>query len=263
MDAPKVYGIHDNGGRPFKVLVNKKHVQIYALDHIYGNNYYEEPFYNQTVHRVFVGLSPLNKMTKFSGGHGPKFDGNSLLLHERDLTYVWVGEHVQRFQTIAPIVSYISPVGNNDVPYPYAIDNQNNYYLMIVNVILNSDHPLLVLNPYNYYYTACMITDNIQHIPPSPPLFEYLDNIREFWKEYWDYGNSKELHNYGNQQYSWCFQLDYKEQAYELKNAYIVYADGSKQNLDPKTYISIMEKAGARAGVVGLIDGETIHKRIW
>jgi len=33
---------------------------------------------------------------------------------------------------------YVSEVGNNDVPYPYAVDQVGNYYLMIENTVLLS-----------------------------------------------------------------------------------------------------------------------------
>ena len=40
---------------------------------------------------VFIGKSPVNAMTTFSGGHGPRFDGNSVLL-KRENDYVFVGD---------------------------------------------------------------------------------------------------------------------------------------------------------------------------
>ena len=40
---------------------------------------------------VFIGKSPVNAMTTFSGGHGPRFDGNSILL-KREKDYVFVGD---------------------------------------------------------------------------------------------------------------------------------------------------------------------------
>jgi hypothetical protein len=37
---------------------------------------------------------------------------------------------VVQIETKEPIISYVSPIGNSDVPYPYAISN-NHYYYMI------------------------------------------------------------------------------------------------------------------------------------
>lgn len=43
----------------------------------------------------------------------------------------------------------MSPMGNSDVPYPYAVDIKRNYYLFAENVIL--DH-IESSKPYDYYY---------------------------------------------------------------------------------------------------------------
>ena len=36
------------------------------------------------------------------------------------------------------IVEYLSDLGNNDVPYPYAIDDKGNYILMNDKIIINN-----------------------------------------------------------------------------------------------------------------------------
>lgn len=270
MQNSKTYLTHDNYLRTFKVEVNRNHVRIFKLLDFNRRkrecDFCTEPLYDREVKRVFVGLSHMNEMTAFSGGHGPKFDGNSILLHEDELTYVYVGRGVQRFQAIAPIVAYESPVGNNDVPYPYAIDSQNNYYLMIENVILSSDIIPQKVDPYDYYYDANLITDDLGCHPHRKPLFGYIRNIKEFWEEYWDYGDRGQgvEYNHGLQKWTWRYRLDYRTKAYDLKNAYVVYDDGTKQDLDPETYISIMEEAEARLGFVRTIDagGELIHERV-
>jgi hypothetical protein len=258
MISESVYYTHDNGSRPFKVIISKNHVKIFAEKT--GDSeieYAQKPFYEGDVQKVFIGLSPLNSMTSHSRGHGPNFDGNSVLLHENELNYVYVGESVKRFQAITPIVQYVSPVGNNDVPYPYAIDKLNNYYLMIENVVLNSAH-MLVEEPYNYYYHADLITDDIGCVPPVKPMLGYIQNIKEYWEEYWDYGVF-----YGMQRWTWRFQPDYMHRAYNLKNAYVIYEDGTRQDLNPEAYISIMKKAEARMGVIRTLEATTLVARKW
>ena len=69
-------------------------------------------------------------MTKFSLGYGEKFDGNSILLKLSKNKYVYIGSLIYSFNAYNEITTFISPVGNNDVPYPYAIDEKNNYYLL-------------------------------------------------------------------------------------------------------------------------------------
>lgn len=145
--------IHDNGGRPFRVVINDNSVMIY-------NNYKKTYLMTFDVEFVFVGKSPLNEMTKFSGGHGERFDGNSILLHITGNEYIfigWVG--IFKFQSLSKIIEFTSPVGNNDVPYPYATDVDNNIYLLTDYVILKyndvkSQKMLEYGDPYDYYYNS-------------------------------------------------------------------------------------------------------------
>ena len=65
--------------------------------------------------RVFIGQCP--KL-------GASFDGNSMLLHLEGMKYVFVGVLVFSFTSTSRITKYASLVGNNDVPYPWAIDEQ-------------------------------------------------------------------------------------------------------------------------------------------
>ncbi len=84
---------------------------------------------------IFIGKSVLNDMTKSSGGHGDKFDGNSILIKldgSGPSKYVH-GIVVFEFTTDEPITKYVSSVGNNSVPYPYA-ESQNWCYCMSNNV---------------------------------------------------------------------------------------------------------------------------------
>jgi hypothetical protein len=70
--------------------------------------------------QIFIGTSEFNDMTEFSGGYGSDFDGNSILLQINYDRYVHIGTDVYEFVTPEPITEYISSVGNNCVPYPYA-----------------------------------------------------------------------------------------------------------------------------------------------
>ena len=62
-------------------------------------------------------------MTEFSGGYGEKWDGNSILLRIGDANefrYVYIGCTVFEFTADEKVIKYVSSVGNNCVPYPYA-----------------------------------------------------------------------------------------------------------------------------------------------
>jgi hypothetical protein len=101
---------------------------------------------------IFVGKSPLNEMTQFSGGHGRKWNGNSILLHLSGLKYVFIGMTIQQFEAKSPIVKYVSPVGNNGVPYPFAIDEEKRFYFMIQNQYIDQVPKEHQKDPYDYLY---------------------------------------------------------------------------------------------------------------
>jgi hypothetical protein len=161
-----IYYIHDNGNRPYKVEIDKTNVKIYR--NINSDFEYEEKeFKTFKPKKIFIGKSPKNKMTILSGGHGKKFDGNTILLQIKKNNYIYIGSKIYSFKTDSEIIDYKSPVGNNDVPYPYAIDMNGYYYLMIENVKLK------VTNKYEdcyyYYYQANLITPDLAF--KTSPIF--------------------------------------------------------------------------------------------
>ena len=173
-----IYYPLDNGGRPFKVEINEdKHKHV--LD-VYGN-YQESKTYNKKLYstkytNIWVGKSPKIEMTLFSDGYGKKFEGNSILVETGNLEYVFIGEKIFSFKSIAPIKTYVSPVGNNDVPYPYAVDSDGYIYLMIENVIIHPNEKTKELfdkcdEPYSVYYKISHISD--PQIKPSKDEFNY------------------------------------------------------------------------------------------
>lgn len=151
----KTYVTHDNGERPFTVEICGKTVTIHS------NNGKHVPL-TVISKKTFVGHSPVNDMTLFSGGYGPNFKGNSILLELGPYIYLYVGQDVTIFSTYYPIKKYVSPVGNNDVPYPYAIDEIGNIYLIVENVVLLSSsstrRSIVHKDPYDYFYTKRNIT---------------------------------------------------------------------------------------------------------
>lgn len=182
----QTYRTHDNGGRPFKVIIDNN-VKVYkdSFDDAHDDVVYEKhPFLSVDSTHVFVGKSPLIEMTKFSGGHGPKFDGNSMLVHLKNNEYIFIGIEIFSFNALGKIINYVSLVGNNDVVYPYCIDEYENIYLMIENVIIKMNDKIKQQmvkydNPYDYYYDYHIITKN-RAIPPNSPKILNFNNIRTF-----------------------------------------------------------------------------------
>jgi hypothetical protein len=130
-ETKKCY-IHDNGGRPFKLMANDTGITIYK----YNNFDIEyEPIYDEIVY----------ELTDYSGfweGYDTscyEMHGNSVLIQVTDSDYIYVGWNIYKFSTNELIVDYVSPVGNNDVPYPvaYGVDN---VYFMLDNEYISKTH---------------------------------------------------------------------------------------------------------------------------
>ena len=171
-----VYYTHFNGGYVFKVTVHKLRVSVFhniesdemnptqlKLYNDGGGQLFEsKPFYCKQVDSVFVGRSPLNQMTEFSGGTGVDLDGNSILVCESETTleYCFIGAGLYSFVADHKIEAFVSPVGNNDVPYPYATatgtgtgKNTHEYYLMSDRTVC-AGMPANCIDPYQYLF--CM-----------------------------------------------------------------------------------------------------------
>lgn len=237
------YFTHDNGGRPFRVDISGNVVQVFHDKKSVGKYMYVKTF---NPAKIFIGKSPLTPTTKFSGGHGPDFDGNSILLYMGDLKYVYIGTCIQSFKAKSEIVSYVSEVGNNDVPYPYALDKDEHVYLIIERVIV----PKLSSDPYGWYYNMSEMT------PPMTSLDLTQKDIRK-WKK------TNILKFFiGKEQVN----LTYRNGDYEKLNKpmYIVTKSSfpNKVPFPKEDYIELMQSYKKNIGVEPLAL-HTIIKRHW
>lgn len=151
------YETLDNYSIGFLVFVDKlnQNVHIYArtTDVVPDtHNHNDHIIFNRLVGKytpveIFIGKSEFNDVTEFSGGHGDRWNGNSILLRigtpkfctkligadeeigddspmsqctESEFRYLSIGTDIREFTTDEIITKYISSVGNNQVPYPYA-----------------------------------------------------------------------------------------------------------------------------------------------
>ena len=158
------YKIHYNYNRPFLVYITDNSVDIfiipfdkYYLDKPYSDdkNYYVQLLKSYKPKQIFIGASPKNEMTIFSGGYGKTFLGNSILL-KLEQKYVFIGQYIYEFTMNDEILNYYSPVGNNDVPYPLTIGKKYVYFMAdncyvsreIYDKCVNKD----ITNGYSYFY---------------------------------------------------------------------------------------------------------------
>ena len=132
--APRItkYMIHDNGGRPFIVddTKSEKNAVVYKTKYVEKGDTYERSTKVLTTpyERIFVGDNLLKDPHYEEVGWAK---GNSLLLQISENKYVYVGDCVFSFEPVDEdtLVKYYSPVGNNDVPYPYAVGKKFVYLL--------------------------------------------------------------------------------------------------------------------------------------
>ena len=257
-------------GQTFKVIIGET-VKVYKKQEVDGENanpnryvsdvgdvayvgdvgYSTKPCFQCEATKVFIGKSPLNRMTEFSGGYGSRFKGNSILIEnviEDVKTYVFVGQQIVWFRPIAQIVQFMSPVGNNNVSYPWARDELGNTYLMIENVILSptcewDDH-----DPYEYYYDHNLMTPHFgrKHVDgscvqPLYPLVNSIECLKVGIEKY-----AMIYHPFAKSDYN--RMLDWKE-----GNISVLLTDGTERPLPLEEYVQMMKDCGKQRGFVPLI----------
>lgn len=169
----KYYFIHSNGGRPFIVYLKGKRADIFARPteqnqpYILNSDWKQHMAENKwqyiihvksftNVVKAWIGQSPKTPMTEFSGGYGPAFLGNSIILSLPKNNNICIGgQLITRFRTQTPITEYWSPVGNNDVPYPVAFTSKAAFFMLDnVKVALNKFTRTLTLKDKQDLYSA-------------------------------------------------------------------------------------------------------------
>lgn len=246
------YYIHDNGFRPFIVYLSDKNVatvykipsyedDYYYNDELYDNvqtrrQLYTKKVYQTKYKRVFIGQSPRDKFTEFGKGYGHDFDGNSILLQLYDLEYVHIYNRIEKFNTCSPIVKYQSSVGNNDVPYPYAIDKDGRYYMLLDNVIMEEE---CCEHPYYVYYEKIKICAhdcvNFKNKSYKDYVGFYIDDESYLLRWNTEYNRSDRL--------------------------YVLKADGDKYILTEDEYTNLMNEYG-KDQKLRKYNTTLIHKRI-
>lgn len=258
----KQYLIHNNGGRPFKVVIEESedskvsHVSVHQETNQGILPYEEVPFLKYSSKNVFVGKSPLTKMTGFSGAHGPNFDGNSILIQIDPTFYIFVGSEIFSFKTENQIIDYVSPIGCSDVPYPYAIDDVGNCYLMIENVQLCSFLKTKEIDydndPYDYYYDHCLITKDEGYVLPKLPKIVDFNNIHKSFMN-----NKKFIFRYSPDP-----ENEYERLSNRDGNTVCISCEDSKGNktvYDKQSFINLMKTFGELKGFK-ILDKKVIYK---
>ena len=147
----ELYLTHNNGDRPYMIIVNGKKAEIFKRNKSkkYQVSLMED--YNilvasfPKVKKVFVGNIPKvsyensilgdllgteKTAVVYDKRYMDRFEGNTILIHVRKFEYVFVEDCVYAMNTKGDkILDFISPVRNNDVPYPVAYGENYVYFL--------------------------------------------------------------------------------------------------------------------------------------
>lgn len=156
MEKSKKYITLDNGGRPFLVILFPKSIDIYTrteFEHISCCGKSE-----RIVWKYFTTLAEYEKVFIGNGQQKGFDDGNSILVRLDKTTYWYIGWKIIQFSLVDDeIIAYESPVGSNDVPYPYAVSKTKTYLMLeckyIDNEYLNNNH---LADPYDACYDENM-----------------------------------------------------------------------------------------------------------
>lgn len=156
----KHYEVHDNGGRPFRVDIQGNDVTVWKnMDEyeLIGDKYTvihnpHKEILNFKADRIFVGKK--SPQGDYNEMRHKQAEGNSILL-QTGLKYVYIGLEIYEFTPVKDdtIEKYYSDIGNNDVPYPFAI-GENYVYIMLDKVAIEKSFFDMKKDIYNQYYEA-------------------------------------------------------------------------------------------------------------
>ena len=116
--------MQDNYRNKYLVVIDDN-VYVYKYDKCK----FDPPFLSFQA-EFFFGKSRVCEMTEFSEAEDKvKFDGNTLLLQCENNEYVYIsGLEIFKFKTDDKIIDYIFLMGNNMIPYTFAVrENYTNF----------------------------------------------------------------------------------------------------------------------------------------
>ncbi len=126
----KVYKILDNGGYPFIAEVTASRIQVFRQRYDEATDDYTptKKLLDLAYDRLFVGDNAASQKNYAPKGMWP---GNSLLVKTGD-EYIYVGSDIYSFKARdgEEITHYYSPVGDSQVPYPYAVGKEYVYFML-------------------------------------------------------------------------------------------------------------------------------------
>ena len=153
----------------FQYIYRNKYLDVVDSDvnvYKYDGCKFDKPFLSFQAKNIFIGKSKVFPMTEFSEAEDKEeYNYNTLLLECEHNEYVNIsGLEVLKFKTGDKIIDYISLIGNNMIPYTFAVGEKFTYFLsshckFIENdrieqgILLNATNNSLIL--YAYHVEKC------------------------------------------------------------------------------------------------------------
>jgi len=129
MPKPKhKYVIEDNGSHPYHVYDYGSRADVYALQ--YDRDSDEEVVVKKILSIPYKKLFPGDNTLRLPDYSSKK--GNTVLIQQTNGKYIYIGDGIREFSGVDGdvIEKYYSPIGNNSVPYPYAVGKKYTYFLV-------------------------------------------------------------------------------------------------------------------------------------
>jgi hypothetical protein len=139
------YVIRNNGSESFIAHVYPPTIEVYRQKRVteYENHYdiLDKKIIDTTYLEIFIGD---NQLPDTSAAPKGLYPGNSILVHVTGHQYLFIGHEIYSFTLADDVIQeYYSPVGNNAVPYPYAIGKHRTYFMLdsvsVPNELLDLD----------------------------------------------------------------------------------------------------------------------------
>ena len=130
------YTTLDNGDTPYVVFDYGNKVDVYFNRFIPKEDFVENGQFRVSPHILQGKIMEIPYKKIFVGANWLKtqcYDfakGNTVVVETSPLHYIFIGDQIFEFQTVDPIKKLYSGLGNNSVPYPYAVGEKNTYLLL-------------------------------------------------------------------------------------------------------------------------------------
>ena len=139
----KSFLIHDNWKNPFHVFISDEGILIQKSVFINEDEnsecIWEDCLVIDSFEKLFIG---------YDESDVEKTLGNTILVQTKGLNYIWIGSNIIQFEAKSTIIDFHSPIGEDDNPYPWAVDKDYRVYLGYKDLILCNKQQIDAFNDY-------------------------------------------------------------------------------------------------------------------